>query len=226
MHAAVVNNASVNKLTSIGTGSPNRLLYSLFGGGGPVDAPPTANFTFSCSGLTCAFDGSTSTDDNGISSYSWNFGDNTTGSGAVVNHTFGANGTYTVTLTVTDAATQSDQESKSVTVNGGGGGAPCTNCTAYPGTLSGTGDSDYHPNGTYYYTGVSGTHRGWLIGPAGTDFDLYLQKWNGFFWTIVARAEGVTSQEQIAYSGTAGYYRWRVVSYTGAGNYTFWLQRP
>jgi len=226
VHAAVINNASVNKLTSIGTGSPNRLLYSLFGGGG-VDAPPTANFTFTCSGLACSFDGSTSTDDNGISSYAWNFGDGQTGSGATVNHTYGSASTYTVSLTVRDTANQTDVETKSVTVTGGGGGgAPCTNCTPYTGTLSGPGDSDYHPNGSYYYSSVSGTHRGWLRGPVGTDFDLYLQKWNGFYWAIVARAEGVTSEEQIAYSGSAGYYRWRVYSYSGSGTYTFWLQRP
>ena len=33
VHAAVVDNASVNKLSSIGSGSPNRLLHSIFGGG-------------------------------------------------------------------------------------------------------------------------------------------------------------------------------------------------
>ena len=36
--SALNSNASLSKLTSIGTGSPNRLLYSLFGGGTP---PPT-----------------------------------------------------------------------------------------------------------------------------------------------------------------------------------------
>src|SRR5688572_5197273 len=38
----------------------------------------------------------------------------------------------------------------------------------YAGTLSGAGDSDVHPNGTYYQA-VAGTHRGVLTGPAGTD---------------------------------------------------------
>jgi hypothetical protein len=96
----------------------------------------------------------------------------------------------------------------------------------YTGTLSGTGDSDIHPNGSYYFSNVSGTHRGWLQGPAGADFDLYLQKWTFFGWSTVARSESVTSVEQIAYSGTAGYYRWRVSSFSGSGGYTFWLQRP
>ena len=35
-----------------------------------------------------------------------------------------------------------------LTTGGGGGGAPCTSCTLYTGSLAGTGDYDYHPNGT------------------------------------------------------------------------------
>ena len=225
VHAAVVNNASLDKLTGVGTGSPNRLLHSLFGTIPPIDSPPSASFTFSCVLLTCTLDGSASTDDNGISSYAWNFGDGTSGSGAVLSHTYGSGGTFTVVLTVTDTVAQNDSESHSVTVTAGSG-APCTNCQSYTGTLSGTGDFDYHPNGTWYFSSASGVHRGWLRGPAGTDFDLYLQKWNGFFWSTVARSESVTSEEQIAYSGTQGYYRWRVNSYSGSGPYTFWLQRP
>jgi serine protease len=224
VHAAVINNASVNRLSSVGSGSPNRLLYSIFGGT-PTDNPPVAAFTFSCSGPTCTFDGSGSSDDKGIGSYSWNFGDGQGASGAQVQHTYGSSGTFTVTLTVTDTANQSDTESKSVTASGGAGD-PCTNCQQYTGSLSGPGDSDNHPNGTYYYSSTSGTHRGWLRGPSGTDFDLYLYKWNGSSWSIVARSESATSEEQIVYSGTPGYYRWRVYSYSGSGSYTVWLQRP
>jgi serine protease len=224
VHSAIVNNASLNKLTGIGTGSPNRLLYSIFSGAPPADPPPTAAFTFSCTALSCTFDGSSSTD-NGSLAYSWNFGDSQGATGAVTSHTYAGGGTFIVVLTVTDSANQSDTESKSVTVSSGGG-APCTNCTAYTGTLSGTGASQYQPNGTYYFSAVSGTHRGWLQGPAGTDFDLYLQKWNGFFWATVAVSESSTSTEQIAYTGTSGYYRWRVYSFNGSGGYTFWLQKP
>jgi serine protease len=228
VHAAVVNNASANKLTSIGTGSPNRLLYSIFGGSAPppppVDAAPVANFTFTCGGLTCSFDASSSTDDRGIASYRWTFGDGQSGSGATISHTYGSGGTFTVQLIVTDAANQADSETRSVTV--AAGGAPCTSCQAFTGTLSGTRDSDYHPNGSWYFSSVSGVHRGWLRGPAGTDFDLYLQKWSGGRWVIVARSESTTSEEQIAYSGTSGYYRWRVYSFRGSGSYSFWLQRP
>ena len=224
VHAAVVNNATPNKVTGAGSGSPNRLLYSLFSAAPPTDLPPSAAFTFTCSGLTCSFDGSGSTDDLGIASYSWNFGDGQTGSSAVVSHSYTASGTFTAVLTVVDTASQADSESRSVVVSSGG--APCTSCSEYTGSLSGTGAVQIQPNGTYYFSSVSGTHRGWLQGPANADFDLYLQKWNGFYWATVAVSESVTSTEQIAYTGTLGYYRWRVYSYSGSGTYTFWLQRP
>jgi hypothetical protein len=102
---------------------------------------------------------------------------------------------------------------------------PCTGCAHYTGSLSGTGASSYQPGGTWYQS-VAGTHRGWLRGPAGTDFDLYLQRWNGFGWSTVSRSESATSEEAIAYAGSSGYYRWRVYSYSGSGAYDFWLIRP
>jgi serine protease len=223
VNAALVNNASVNKLSSIGTGSPNLLLYAVFDGA-PVDARPNAAFTYTCTDLVCTFVNG-STDDHGIVSHAWNFGDGQTSSDVSPTHSYGSGGTFTVSLNVTDTAGQTDFESKPVTVVAPGG-APCTGCQEYTGTLSGNGDSDIHPGGSWYYTGVAGTHRGWLQGPSSADFDLYLQKWNGWWWVTVARSESVTSTEQIAYSGTAGYYRWIAQSYSGSGSYTFWLQRP
>lgn len=220
--AAIRANATPNKLADVRTGSPNLLLYTLFGSS--PDPVPTAAFTFTCTNLTCNFDGSSSTDNQPIASYGWNFGDNSTGSGATTSHGYAAAGTYTVTLTVTDSVGQQDAETKSVTVTDSG--APCTGCTKFTGSLSGTGASSYQPNGSYYRSNTSGTHQGWLRGPAGTDFDLYLLKWNGFFWVTVARSIGTTSDEQITYNGTSGYYRWRIYSYRGSGTYEFWMKVP
>src|SRR5690349_16467271 len=42
--AAIINGASLNKVTSAGTGSPNRLLYSLLGGAPPPPPPGTELF--------------------------------------------------------------------------------------------------------------------------------------------------------------------------------------
>src|SRR5207247_1881813 len=86
-----------------------------------------------------------------------------------------------------------------------------SSCTNYSGTLSGTGASQIQPGGTYYYSAASGTHSGKLTGPvSGADFDLYLLKWNGAAWAQVAASESATANETINYSGTAGYYEWKV----------------
>ena len=82
------------------------------------NAPPVASFTSACSGLTCSFDGSSSSDPDGtITSYAWYFGDGTTGSGATVSHTYAAVGTYIATLTVTDNGGGTGTQSQNVTVN-------------------------------------------------------------------------------------------------------------
>jgi hypothetical protein len=103
-------------------------------------------------------------------------------------------------------------------------GAPCTGCEQFTGSLSGKGDYDNHPNGTYYYSST-GDGEGWLTGPTGADFDLYLYRWSGFSWSRVAISDGATSTEHIAYNGNPGYYYWRIYSYSGAGSYSFWLIR-
>lgn len=105
-------------------------------------------------------------------------------------------------------------------------GSPCQGIR-YPGSLSFTGDYDYQPNGTYYYSSSLGFHKGCLVGPSsGADFDLYLQKWNGSAWVIVARSESETSNETISSFNGPGYYRWQIYSYSGLGSYNFWRQSP
>ncbi len=102
---------------------------------------------------------------------------------------------------------------------------PCA-ATTYTGSLSGTGASQIQPDGTYYQSSTSGTHKGCLTGPSGTDFDLYLLRWSGSAWVQVASSLGSTSTETISYSGTPGYYYWRIYSYSGSGSYTFQMTKP
>jgi streptogrisin C len=117
-----------------------------------------------------------------------------------------------------------------LTTSGGGPvDPPPTGCSGYEFTRSGSlasGASGYQPDGSYYYSAASGTHRACLDGPAGTDFDVYLQKWNGSAWANVA--EGITPEadEAVSYSGTAGYYRYRVHAYSGSGSYTLGFSNP
>lgn len=154
---ALVTDATTGKVTSPGTGSPNRLLYI---------QPPT---------------GGTS-----------------------------PNPTPTPTPTVTPTPTTT----------------PTPGTETRTGTLSGTGASSVQPDGTYYRSTTSGTHRASLTGPASADFDLALYKYNGASWTRVANSEGSTSTEQISYAGTAGYFYWRVTSWSGSGAFTLSWSRP
>ncbi len=81
----------------------------------PVPPPaPVADFSFTCSGLACSFDGTAST---GPSlTYAWTYGDSGTGTGSTPSHTYSATGVYTVTLTVTDSLARTSSKSRSVSV--------------------------------------------------------------------------------------------------------------
>ena len=81
----------------------------------PANTSPTASFTPTCSGATCAFNGLASSDPDGsLIAYSWNFGDGSPAvPGATPSHTYASSGTYPVALTVTDnqgATTTSTQQ--------------------------------------------------------------------------------------------------------------------
>lgn len=69
----------------------------------PSNDPPTASFTSVAAGYTISYDGSASIDTDGaVTDWHWDFGDGSTGTGATVDHTYAAEGTYTVTLRVAD----------------------------------------------------------------------------------------------------------------------------
>ncbi|MEP6765672.1 MAG: S8 family serine peptidase [Gemmatimonadaceae bacterium] len=112
--AAVLGAARVNSIADV-QGSPNLLLQEI-----PVtaavDAPPVANFSVNCVLLICVMDAGASTDDKGISSYTWvapgsivSLAVNTT---AVA--TFLTIGTKNITLTVTDNGGNTNSITKSV----------------------------------------------------------------------------------------------------------------
>ena len=106
---------------------------------------------------------------------------------------------------------------------------PADGCSSssetFGGSLSGAGDSEIEPNGTYYRS-AAGTHVGCLAGPSGTDFDLELFRWNGWGWSVVASGRTGDSNESVTYPGGSGFYVWRVISANGSGSYEFGLDRP
>jgi hypothetical protein len=68
---------------------------------------------------TVLFDATNSSDDGEIVTYSWNFGDGATGSGAVTTHTYSTPGAYVVTLTVWDDLNNQDEDVLIVVVEEG-----------------------------------------------------------------------------------------------------------
>jgi PKD repeat protein len=110
------NRLSASFTTTSGTPLPDSFTISR------PNAPPLARFTSSCVGLACGFDASTSTDSDGsITSYAWDFGDGTRGTGVRPTHTYAVAGTRPVTLTVTDDHGATAVTTRQVTVAASGG---------------------------------------------------------------------------------------------------------
>jgi PKD repeat protein len=80
------------------------------------NSPPVAAFTSTCSDLSCAFDGTASSDSDGTIVHTWDFGDGSSASGATPSHAYAAAGSYQVTLTVTDDRGATGSATRVVTV--------------------------------------------------------------------------------------------------------------
>lgn len=155
-----------------------------------INDPPTASFTFSCTDLTCDFDGSGSSDGDGsITSYDWNFGDDNTGSGVVTSHSYSAGGDYTVTLTVTDDDGATGDTSQTVSVSEASGIM-----------LSATG---------YKVRGVQHADLSW-VGASGTNVDVHRNgvvitttENDGFYTDNIDQRGPGTYEYQVCEAGTS-----------------------
>lgn len=218
---AVLGDATVGVLSSLGNGSPNLLAWvDPTDGGNGVDRPPVAAFTFDCDGLTCTFDGRSSTDDVAVAAWDWQFGDGNTANGDTVSHTYAGAGDYTVTLTVTDTANQTAQRSETVSVSSDEAPA-CPNCTRYTGQLN-NGQQAAFPGNGFSFSG--GQIEGFLSSPAGTSFDVFLERRSCFLlfscsWSTVASGQGSGAQKTLNASVASGTYRWRVRATQGSGSF-------
>ncbi len=90
------------------------------GSGGGGDQKPVTRVTFTCNSLTCTFDASSSTDDKGIVSWYWQFGDGTAyrNTNPIQQHTYPSAGKYTVFVTSYDTANQSHSVKVVVDISG------------------------------------------------------------------------------------------------------------
>jgi len=83
----------------------------------PCQQGPSADFSVATNQLTATFTDNSS-DDQGVVSRSWSFGDGSTSTATNPTHTYSAAGSYTVTLTVYDVDGLSDSTSRVVQVQG------------------------------------------------------------------------------------------------------------
>jgi len=136
--SALVSNSTSGALNGLLGSSPNSLLRVNGSGGSvtpppvepapapapPSNAAPSASFSVSCQKGSCSFDGSSSSDDAGVSSWQWSFGDGTSSAVAspYAQHVYTQKGNYsvTVTLTVSDAAGLKGTTQKTVQIKNNG----------------------------------------------------------------------------------------------------------
>lgn len=177
-------NATTKSIVTSSSTTNNHLLYTFFSGGGdpppPSNAAPVANFTFSCTDLTCSFTDASTDSDGTVVAWSWNFGDGTTSSTKSPSKTYSSGGTYTVSLTVTDDDAATGSTSKSVSVS-----APST------------GDITLSASGTKV-KGAATVNLTWA-GASGTSVDIFR---NGTKITTTSNSGAYTDSLGRGASGT------------------------
>jgi PKD repeat protein len=107
-------------ITASARGITDTVTVTVDNGGGPVNIPPTADFSYSKTDLTVVFTDQSIDTDGIVVGWSWNFGDGNSSIAQNPSHTYATAGTYTVSLIVTDDDDATDSTSQSVAVSTGG----------------------------------------------------------------------------------------------------------
>lgn len=132
--------------------------------------------------------------------YIWDFGDQTTSSGPVVNHAFQSSGNYTVTVRVTDAIGQKSTASTQVTVLPPPPQATFTYSVGYYGYVA------FDASNSTADPGTSIAYYDWNFGDGLTDHTSSSQDSHSYSsygtYTVTLTVTDATGQQSTAYSAT------------------------
>lgn len=252
---ALVNNATSNKVTSPGTGSPNKLLYTLFitGGGGGDTTPPTTSITSPTGGATLSGTASLSasaTDNVGVSRVEFYAGTALLGTATASpysvswNTTTVANGTYSLTTKAYDAANNvGTSTTVSVTVNNGTGSCSIPeqlllNAGFESGNTGWTTSSGVIDGTTSGSAPRTGTYKAWMNGYGSTSTEFAYQdvtipstacSATLSFWARITTAETTTTTAYdklaIQIRNSAGTVLATLATYSNLDKGTTYVQR-
>jgi subtilisin family serine protease len=215
--AALVNSSTPNKVTNPGTGSPNRLLYSLFGGAPPPGdtTPPSTSITSPASGVTVSGTitvGANASDNVGVTRVELYVDNVLTGTDTSSpyqfswNTTTATNGGHALQTTAYDAATNVGSSSVvNVTVsNATSGGELIVNGgfegSAAPWTLTGNA---YWSAGGNHHSGAGYTVLGFYNNASGSEYQTVSipasHPANLTFWLQITTSEGLTTAYDFFY---------------------------
>jgi len=195
------------------------LLFWL-GGCWLFNVAPVASFTMSVTvievGGTIEFTAIASRDEDGvITSYEWDFGDGTDGSGRSVSHTYDAAGTFTVVLLVTDNDGATGRTQKTIYVEAGEPPGPAAAFTASPASGGSPLTVYFDGSTSSYVDGPGPLVYTWDFGDGSTGYGrtvshLYVSS-SARTYTVTLTVTGADGK-----TGTAT----RAISVTGAGGAT------
>lgn len=151
----------------------------------PANQAPTADFTYSCQGLTCTFVDRSTDPDGTIVSWLWDFGDGQSSAVQSPSHTFPSANSYAVHLTVTDDDGAPGETTKTVTVtdaplsvsiDGATSVSANTICTWFASPRGGTGGYTYQWTRDLSVVGTSSSYDG---NTGSKSFILTVKVWSG-----------------------------------------------
>jgi streptogrisin C len=106
------------------------------------------------------------------------------------------------------------------------GTPPAVNCAGHEFSVQGAISRAGGSQRTNAFRANAGTHTFCIQSPAGADFNVALQQWNGRQFVTRKAATGTAQVETVTFAGSAGIYRYLVTSASGSGGYTLGVDIP